>query len=121
MLFGSKVGTRRETPAANGTGLAVGLLQSRLFPSRLHHRPRYGWGLPLTVLQLHREVYDYASAMATTQAVRRWIMTGAVAAVTITGTIYGAGLKGEQEIKQVRHGHFYTQSAEEACHIDGFL
>jgi hypothetical protein len=28
-------------------------------------------------------------------------MTGAVAAITITGTIYGAGLKGEQEVKQV--------------------
>ena len=41
--------------------------------------------------------------MATQQAVRRWIMTGAVAAITITGTIYGAGLKGEQEVKQVRH------------------
>ncbi|CAO2651167.1 Nn.00g094640.m01.CDS01 [Neocucurbitaria sp. VM-36] len=38
--------------------------------------------------------------MATQQAVRRWIMTGAVAAVTITGTIYGAGLKGDQEVKQ---------------------
>ncbi|KAJ4369086.1 hypothetical protein N0V83_006169 [Neocucurbitaria cava] len=38
--------------------------------------------------------------MATQQAVRRWIMTGAVAAITITGTIYGAGLKGDQEAKQ---------------------
>ncbi|EUC31709.1 hypothetical protein COCVIDRAFT_23520 [Bipolaris victoriae FI3] len=38
--------------------------------------------------------------MATLQTVRRWIMTGAVAAITITGTIYGAGLKGQQEIKQ---------------------
>ena len=40
--------------------------------------------------------------MATLQTVRRFIMTGAVAAITITGTIYGAGLKGEQEVKQVR-------------------
>ncbi|KAF5853851.1 hypothetical protein GGP41_006623 [Bipolaris sorokiniana] len=39
--------------------------------------------------------------MATLQTVRRWIMTGAVAAITITGTIYGAGLKGQQEIKQI--------------------
>ncbi|OAG15525.1 hypothetical protein CC77DRAFT_917932, partial [Alternaria alternata] len=38
--------------------------------------------------------------MATLQTVRRWIMTGAVAAITITGTIYGAGLKGQQEVKQ---------------------
>jgi hypothetical protein len=39
--------------------------------------------------------------MATLQTVRRWIMTGAVAAITITGTIYGAGLKGRQDVKQV--------------------
>ena len=39
--------------------------------------------------------------MATLQTVRRWIMTGAVAAITITGTIYGAGLKGQQDVKQV--------------------
>ncbi|KAH7090350.1 hypothetical protein FB567DRAFT_589750 [Paraphoma chrysanthemicola] len=38
--------------------------------------------------------------MATPQAVRRYIMTGAVAAVTITGTIYGATLKSEQDVKQ---------------------
>ncbi|KNG50220.1 hypothetical protein DDE82_006426 [Stemphylium lycopersici] len=38
--------------------------------------------------------------MATLQSVRRWIMTGAVAAITMTGTIYGAGLKGQQEVKQ---------------------
>ena len=43
--------------------------------------------------------------MATQQAVRRWILTGAVAAITITGTIYGAGLKGDQEVKQVRYNH----------------
>jgi len=40
--------------------------------------------------------------MATLQTVRRWIMTGAVAAITITGTIYGAGLKGQQDVKQQR-------------------
>jgi hypothetical protein len=42
------------------------------------------------------------SAATTTQAVRRWIMTGSVAAVTIAGTIYGAGLKEDQEVKKVR-------------------
>jgi hypothetical protein len=47
--------------------------------------------------------------MATQQAVRRWIMTGAVAAVTITGTFYGAGLKGEHEVKQVCHALLSTQ------------
>ncbi|KAF2622674.1 hypothetical protein BU25DRAFT_300362, partial [Macroventuria anomochaeta] len=36
------------------------------------------------------------------QAIRRWIMTGAVAAITVTGTIYGAGLKTDREVKQER-------------------
>jgi hypothetical protein len=49
--------------------------------------------------------------MATQQAVRRWIMTGAVAATTIAGTIYGAGLKGEQDVKQVRHAYFRGMTA----------
>ncbi|KAF9698175.1 hypothetical protein EKO04_003687 [Ascochyta lentis] len=36
------------------------------------------------------------------QAVRRWILTGAVAAITVTGTIYGAGLKSDREVKAER-------------------
>lgn len=40
--------------------------------------------------------------MTTQQAVRRWIMTGAVAAVTITGTFYGATLKSDVDANQVR-------------------
>ena len=36
------------------------------------------------------------------QAVRRWILTGAITAITVTGAIYGAGLKSKQEFKQVR-------------------
>lgn len=39
--------------------------------------------------------------MTTQQAVRRWIMTAAVAGVTMTGTIYGATLKSEQDVKKV--------------------
>ncbi|KAF1835758.1 hypothetical protein BDW02DRAFT_495084 [Decorospora gaudefroyi] len=38
--------------------------------------------------------------MTTSQTVRRWILTGAVAAITITGTIYGAQLKGDRELQQ---------------------
>jgi hypothetical protein len=41
------------------------------------------------------------AAPQTSQAVRRWIMTAAVAGITITGTIYGAGLKTDREVKQV--------------------
>lgn len=39
--------------------------------------------------------------MVSPQAVRRWIMTGSIAAITMTGTIYGAGLKSRQEYNQV--------------------
>ncbi|KAF2830050.1 hypothetical protein CC86DRAFT_285279 [Ophiobolus disseminans] len=38
--------------------------------------------------------------MTTHQAVRRWIMTGAVAAVTMTGTFYGATLKSDQDVQK---------------------
>ncbi|KAI8934903.1 hypothetical protein NX059_008574 [Plenodomus lindquistii] len=40
--------------------------------------------------------------MATQQAVRRWILTGAVAAITITGSIYGATLKRDVEVQKRR-------------------
>jgi uncharacterized protein YlxW (UPF0749 family) len=36
------------------------------------------------------------------QTVRRYILTGAVTAITVTGALYGAGLKTRQEVKQVR-------------------
>ncbi|KAL1600111.1 hypothetical protein SLS59_006185 [Nothophoma quercina] len=45
------------------------------------------------------------------QAVRRWIMTGAVAAITVTGTIYGAGLKSDQDVKRERRR--YQQASPE--------
>lgn len=48
--------------------------------------------------------------MVTPQAVRRWIMTGAVAGITVTGTIYGAGLKTRQEYNQVCSHLCATQS-----------
>ncbi|KAH7361279.1 hypothetical protein BKA66DRAFT_425951 [Pyrenochaeta sp. MPI-SDFR-AT-0127] len=40
--------------------------------------------------------------MAAQQTVRRWIITGAVTAITVSGTLYGAGLKGDQEVKEER-------------------
>ncbi|KAK3215210.1 hypothetical protein GRF29_19g2540385 [Pseudopithomyces chartarum] len=40
--------------------------------------------------------------MATAQTVRRWILTGSVAAITVTGAFYGAGLKTSQEHAQER-------------------
>ncbi|KAF1916756.1 hypothetical protein BDU57DRAFT_448017 [Ampelomyces quisqualis] len=41
--------------------------------------------------------------MATTrQTVRRWILTGSVAAVTVAGTLYGATLKEDVEVHKQR-------------------
>lgn len=42
-----------------------------------------------------------------TASVRRIVLTGAVAAITATGTWYGAGLKTQQERSQVG-GNTYT-------------
>lgn len=39
--------------------------------------------------------------MPSVQTVRRVILTAAVVTTTIAGTLYGAGLKTEQEVKQV--------------------
>ncbi|KAH9864817.1 hypothetical protein IAQ61_008762 [Plenodomus lingam] len=40
--------------------------------------------------------------MTTPQTVRRWILTGAVAAITVTGSIYGATLKSDIEVHKRR-------------------
>jgi hypothetical protein len=42
------------------------------------------------------------SASAQRQKIRRIVWTGAVASVTATGAWYGAGLKTQQEMKEVR-------------------
>jgi hypothetical protein len=42
------------------------------------------------------------AATAMHQTVRRWALTGGITAITITGTIYGASLKSDQEQKKVR-------------------
>jgi hypothetical protein len=40
--------------------------------------------------------------MVSPQAVRRVIMTASITIITASGAIYGAGLKSDQELKQVR-------------------
>jgi len=40
--------------------------------------------------------------MSQKQVIRRYILTGAVAAITATGAIYGAGLKTRQDYQKVR-------------------
>lgn len=49
-----------------------------------------------------RQDSDTDMATPTAQTVRRWVMTGSVAAITATGAWYGAGLKAQQEFKQVQ-------------------
>jgi len=43
--------------------------------------------------------------MTTQQAVRRWIMTGAVTAITVTGSLYGAGLNEHLKVRKVSSSH----------------
>ncbi|KAL6239523.1 hypothetical protein BDW75DRAFT_236433 [Aspergillus navahoensis] len=47
------------------------------------------------------------SILNSPQKVKRLVLTGAVTAVTIAGTLYGAGLKTQQEVSQ------HTQKARE--------
>lgn len=49
----------------------------------------------------YRQDSDTNMTTPTAQTVRRWVMTGSVAAITATGAWYGAGLKAQQEFKQV--------------------
>lgn len=51
-----------------------------------------------------------ASAAKSATTVKRYIWTGAFAAVTIMGTLYGAGLKTQQEYKEVRVGRALSLS-----------
>ncbi|KAH6618778.1 hypothetical protein C7974DRAFT_416128 [Boeremia exigua] len=51
------------------------------------------------------------------QAVRRWIMTGAVASITVAGTIYGAGLKSDQELKKERKRYQQASPEEIISHL----
>jgi len=41
--------------------------------------------------------------MSVAPTARRWLLTGGVAAITVTGSLYGAGLKIKQDFKEVRH------------------
>jgi hypothetical protein len=50
------------------------------------------------------------SAAATQQKIRRIAWTGAIAAVTVTGTWYGAGLKMKSEVSQVFLPYFLSLS-----------
>ena len=44
---------------------------------------------------------------ASSQTLRRYVLTTSVAAITATGAWYGAGLKARQEFKEVRNASTY--------------
>lgn len=50
--------------------------------------------------------------MASTQKVRRLVLTGAVTAITITGTLYGASVKMQQEVSEVWLKFYWDLSIE---------
>ncbi|TKA59917.1 hypothetical protein B0A49_04045 [Cryomyces minteri] len=52
------------------------------------------------------------------QAIRRWIITGAVAGVTATGAWYGAGLKTRQEFTQVKRVRAEATTAEKIAQLE---
>ncbi|PVI07247.1 hypothetical protein DM02DRAFT_513339 [Periconia macrospinosa] len=57
--------------------------------------------------------------MVTPQGVRRWVMTGAVAAITVTGSLYGAGLKADQEKQQIRRQIQEASPEEKIAQLEG--
>ncbi|KAH7398758.1 hypothetical protein DE146DRAFT_755750 [Phaeosphaeria sp. MPI-PUGE-AT-0046c] len=58
------------------------------------------------------------SAATTTQAVRRWIMTGSVTAITVAGTFYGATLKEDQEVKKEKRRVLQATSEERIAQLE---
>jgi len=57
--------------------------------------------------------------MSTSQrTIRRWVMTGSVAAITVTGAWYGAGLKIQQEAKQAVREHREATTAEKIALLE---
>jgi hypothetical protein len=61
-------------------------------------------------LLFYQQIYIFSTPIAvsimsgpSTASIRRIVLTGSIAAITATGTWYGAGLKTQQERNQVRH------------------
>jgi hypothetical protein len=50
---------------------------------------------------LDHTCHSHYLTMVTPQVVRRWVLTGSIAAIAATGAIYGAGLRSKQEYNRV--------------------
>ncbi|KAF2203859.1 hypothetical protein GQ43DRAFT_365913 [Delitschia confertaspora ATCC 74209] len=57
--------------------------------------------------------------MVTTQTVRRWILTGSITAITVTGAIYGAQLKTRQELRQEKKKILEAGPEEQIAQLEG--
>jgi hypothetical protein len=92
---GGVAGVSRGCPAEK-----VEFLGARQIPLLPHLSPSS------SIIQHRSRIFHlFPTSMAATamhQTVRRWALTGGITAITITGTIYGASLKSDQEQNKVR-------------------
>ncbi|OAG07127.1 uncharacterized protein CC84DRAFT_1258310 [Paraphaeosphaeria sporulosa] len=61
------------------------------------------------------------AAPQTVQAVRRWILTGSVAAITVTGALYGADLKSSYEKTQAQKRIATISADEKIAHYQSLI
>ncbi|KAK7183738.1 hypothetical protein PSPO01_10074 [Paraphaeosphaeria sporulosa] len=61
------------------------------------------------------------AAPQTVQAVRRWILTGSVAAITVTGALYGADLKSNYEKTQAQKRIATISADEKIAHYQSLI
>lgn len=80
-------------------GKTLGIAERRNFRALLRHLTPHRCQLPSRAPSSHKHPI---SIMVSPQAVRRFIMTASITIITASGAIYGAGLKSDQELNQVR-------------------
>jgi hypothetical protein len=68
-----------------------------------------------TNIQFYNPIAILTMSGPSTASIRRIVLTGSIAAITATGTWYGAGLKTQQERNQVSHDFFYTIRPLSSC------
>ena len=73
----------------------AGLIYILFWLSIENGRSTIGFGLGICALG------NMSSLLNSPTKIKKLVLTGAVTAITIAGTLYGAGLKTEQEVKQV--------------------
>jgi len=79
---------------------ALGIAERRNFRTLSRHLTPHNCEFPSRAPSSHQHPI---SIMVSPQAIRRFIMTASITIITASGAIYGAGLKSDQELKQVRY------------------